>query len=179
MSLKRITPPAGLAVSIESARASARVDGTALDAQLEQAIRKYTEEAEHLTNRSVVTQTWRVTLNGFPASVRLDMPPIVSVQSVKFYDTASEQQTLDPQDYFVDSASEPGEVLPAPGKAWPATAIRKNAVEIQYTAGYGADHTNVPDGIKGYILARVAEEFLGLPRSEHVDRNLDRYKVYA
>lgn len=179
MTARLITPPANLAVSIEAARASARVDGTELDSQLEDAIRSFTDEAEHLTGRAFINQTWRVTLSAFPAKIELPPAGLQSIESVKFYDTAGNQQTLDPQDYFADTVSEPGYVLPAPGKAWPATAARLNAVEVQYVVGYGQDHTSVPDGIKGYILARVAEQFLGMDRSEHVDRNLDRHKVYS
>lgn len=178
MTTKLIVPPAALAVSIELARAAARIDGDHMDAELTQAIKQYTEEAEHLVGRALVNQTWRVTLDFITEAIQLDMPPIVQVDYVKFYDSAGVLQTLDPQDYVVDSVSEPGYIVPAPGKAWPATAVRVNAVEVQYVCGYGPDHTTVPSAIKGYILARVAELFLDPKRSEHVDRNLDRYRVY-
>lgn len=178
MTTKLIVPPAALAVSMELARASARVDGTDLDLELQQAIRAHTETAEHLTGRAFINQTWRVTLDAFPDSIRLDMAPIVQVDYVKFYDTNGVLQTLDPQDYMLDKASEPGYIVPAPGRAWPVTAAHINAVEVQYVAGYGPDEATVPAAIKDYILARVGEQFLDKQPSEHVVRNLDRYRIY-
>jgi hypothetical protein len=64
MSIRLIVPPAALAVSMEAARLAARVDiaedGTsALDAEIEQAIRTYTTEAEGETGRALIEQTWR------------------------------------------------------------------------------------------------------------------------
>jgi hypothetical protein len=90
------------------------------------------------------------------------------------------QQTLDPEDTQVDAESEPGYIVPAPGKAWPAAARRINVIEVQFRAGYGSDHTFVPDGIKGFILARVQEHFEtnGQPKNEYVKRLLWPYKVY-
>lgn len=185
MSTRLIVPPAGLAVSMAAARLAARVDvaddGTsALDAEIEQAIRTYTTEAESETCRAIIDQTWRVTLDHFDGAIKLLNPPLIEVEHVKFYGTDGVQALLDPADYEADAESEPGYIVPAPGRAWPATARRINAVEAQFRCGYGADDTAVPDGIKGFILARVQEHFetSGQPKNEYVLRLLWPYKVY-
>lgn len=180
MTWKLITPPAALAVSLELARATARLDAGDADLELEQAIRTYTDEAEHETSRAFITQTRRATLDRFGRAIRLEGAPLQSVEFVKFYDQAGQLQTLHPEDYLVDVESEPGYVVPAPGKAWPTTADRINAVHVQYVCGYGADDSTVPDAIRGYILAKVQEHFLppDSPRSQHLARLLDRYRVY-
>jgi uncharacterized phiE125 gp8 family phage protein len=136
MTTRLIAPPAALAVSMEAARLAARVDveadGTSpMDAAVAQAVRTFTEEAEHATGRAFITQTWRLTLDQFNGAIRLENSPLVSVVSVKFYDIAGAQQTLDPQDYVADTASEPGYVVPASGRTWPATAARINAVHVR------------------------------------------------
>lgn len=181
MSLKLISPPTALAVSMNDARVSARLDGPDADVELRQVIEQHTREAEHETGRAFVEQTYRLTLDAFPAAIKLEKPPILSVVHIKFYDTAGVQQTLDPQDYLVDAESEPGYIVPAPGKAWPATFGRINAVEVEYTCGYGADDSAVPANIKGYILGKVSEHFapVGTPKSEFLCRLLDGEKVYA
>lgn len=180
MTAALVTPPAALAVSLAAARVAARQDGPDADADLQQAVRTYTDEAEHETGRAFIEQTWRVTLNEFPLAIRLPNPPLISIVHVKFYDTAGQLQTLDPQDYMVDNVSEPGEVIPAPGKSWPATAVRKNAVEVQYTVGYGADDTTVPDGVKGFILRRIGAHYGQISESlaASAPRLLDRYRVF-
>lgn len=186
MSWKRIIPPTALAVSMDEARASARVDveedGTsALDGEIRRAIRTYTTEAESETNRAIMEQTWRLTLDAFPAKFALRRPPLVKVDHIRFYDASGALQTLHPEDYQVDGEREPGEIVLAPGCAWPATARRINAVEVQITCGYGTDPALVPDAISGFILARLNEHFQtgGQPKSEHVKRLLWPEVVYG
>jgi uncharacterized phiE125 gp8 family phage protein len=179
MTARLITPTAALAVSLDAARAAARLDGTDMDAELEQAVRTYTEEAEHITGRAFITQTWALTLDGFPDEVELPKPPLVSVASIKYYDTDGVQQTLDPTEYRIP-VGEPAKIVPALGKCWPRTAAYPDAVEVQFTCGYGATDAAVPDGIKGYILAKVQEHFAppGTPKNEYIYRLLDRAKSY-
>ena len=180
MTARLITPPAALAVSLDAARAAARLDGGQADAELRLIIGTYTEEAEHETQRAFIAQTWRVTLDSFPRAIRLPYAPLQSVVHVKFIDAGGQLQTLDPLDYLVDTASEPGYIVPAPGRAWPATAARIGAVEVQYVAGYGADDASVPESIQGYILGRVAEHFgqTGGTNTGYLPRLLDRHRVY-
>lgn len=181
MSLKLMTPPAALAVSLDAARTSARVDGEDHDAELRQVVETYTREAEHETGRAFVEQTYRLTLDAFPAAIRLDKPPILVVTHIKFYDQAGSQLTLDPRDYLVDAESEPGYVVPAPGCAWPATQARVNAVEVVYSCGYGSDDAAVPANAKGYILGKVSEHFApaGTPKNEFLGTLLDELRVFA
>lgn len=192
MTTRLIVPPAALAVSMEAARLTARVDvgedgKSALDPQIELEIEAYTKKAEHKTNRALITQTWRLSLDEFPraqhggsAAIKLPKPPLQSVVHVKFYDTAGVQQTLHPEDYFVDSESAPGYVTPAPGTAWPATAARLLAVEVQFVCGYGPDHTFVPADVKKYILANMQQQIAPVAnaKSENFDRLLDGETVY-
>lgn len=177
MPARLITPPAALAVSLDAARDAARADGTDLDAEITQHVRAITEEAEHETGRAFIEQTWRVTLDAFPAQIMLPNPPLMSVESIKYYDAEGVQQTLAETEYEVNSASEPATVKPAYGKSWPSTAIRSDAVQVQYKCGYGADESSVPESVKGYILARVAEAYGQVP-NERLPRLLDRVRVY-
>jgi len=181
MSLKLITPPAALAVSLAAAQTSARVDGPEHDAELRQVVEQYTREAEHETGRAFVEQAYRLTLDAFPAAIRLDKPPILSVAHIKFWDVDGVQRTLGPQYYLVDNESEPGFVVPAPGFGWPATQARVNAVEVVYSCGYGPDDAAVPANAKGYILGKVSEHFApaGTPKSEFLGKLLDELKVYT
>jgi len=180
MSLRLITPPVALAVSLDEARVTARLDGTEADVELIRVIGQHTRDAEHETGRALVQQTYRLTLDEFPAAFVLEYPPILTVEHIKFYDAAGVRQTLHPDDYLVDNESEPGEIVPAPGRAWPATQGRINAVEVQYSCGYGVDDSTVPDEIKGYILGKVAEHFApaGTSKSEFLGGLLDRSRVY-
>lgn len=185
MSERLIALPAALAVSMDAARRAARIDvnedgTTVLDDDIARAVRAYTRDAEHETGRAFVSQTWRVTLDRFPASIKSPKAPLASVAQVKFYDVDGIERTLDPRDYLVDPESEPGYVVPAPGRAWPATAARINAVEVDFLCGYGLDETAVPDEAKEYILARVQQKFAPVSTIKNDDFGglLDGLRIY-
>lgn len=183
MTTRLITASSALAVSLAAARDNAKVDvdvgGTsALDAQITQAIRTYTAKAEHITGRRFITQTWTLTLDCFPSTITLPGSPLVSVDSVKYYDTAGVQQTLSESAYITDIASAPGRIVPV--ITWPTIAARINAVEVTYKSGYGPDDTAVPDAAKGYILAMVQQQFEPTTnaKDENIECNLDSLRVY-
>lgn len=180
MSARQIAGPAALPVSLASAITAARADGADMDAEIELAVQGFTGEAEHLMQRALIEQTWRVTLPAFPVSIKLVMPRLIAIEYVRFYDVEGIQKTLDSQDYMTDD-DEPCLLMPAPGRSWPATGTRVNAVEVQYRCGYGADHATVPAQIKSYILGRIAEKYSSemSKSSEFLIGLLDRFKVYG
>jgi len=178
MTARLVTAPAAPAVSLVAARRAARTNGTALDAELLEKIQGITDEVEHETCRALIEQTWAVTLDRFDGAIRLPHSPLVTVEHVKFYDTDGVLQTLHPEDYQVDDVSEPGFIVPAPGRTWPATAARINAVEVQYVCGYGPDDTSVPPGIKEYILGMIENHYFPNPNAQYLRRRLDRHMVY-
>jgi uncharacterized phiE125 gp8 family phage protein len=193
MTTKVLTPPTEMPVTLEEAKLALREDGSEKDALIRTWIMGVAQYAEHYTGRAFITRPVRVTLDSFPVGERggsgaifLDLLPAASVESIQFYDANDALQTLDPQDYVIDLVSEPGCIVPARGKGWPVTADRINAVMCDFTAGYGADSTAIPEGVKLYVVAKVAEEFdkAAMGRKDpvgpsFVDRLLDQYKVYA
>lgn len=187
MTTRQVSSPAVMAVTLADAKAQLRIDAddTAFDTQLVIWVAGITAEAEHATGRAFVNRSMRVTLDAFPDAIRLSAPTS-SVESVKFVDVDGQEQTLDPIDYYVDKVTEPGYIVPASGRTWPATATRVNVVVVDYTAGYGTDATTVPAGARLYILARLAEmwdpavkEFKETVRSNFVGRLLDSLRVYG
>lgn len=186
MTMQQIAAPAALAVTLAEAKETLRIDDddTSLDALIGIWIRGVTAEAEHTARCRFVNRAMRVTLDTFTPAVRLAAPTF-SVESVKYVDALGAPQTLDAQDYFADVATKPGYVVPAVGKAWPATAAI-NAVTVDFTAGFGPDETTVPDCARLYILARLAEQwepstkkFESTSQSVYLTRLLDPIKVYG
>jgi uncharacterized phiE125 gp8 family phage protein len=181
MTKRLIIPPTALAVSIDAARRAARASGTSLDAELEDKIRGLVDEVEHKTGRALTHQTWELTLDGFPASGAIKLTParLASVDHVKFRDADGVLRTLHPEDYLVDTKSEPGWIVPAPGCAWPVTSNSIGAVEIQYVCGYGPTEADVPPAIKSYILGMIENDYYPNPNAQYLCRKLDRAVVYG
>lgn len=131
--------------------------------------------------------------NFFPSDrtgygIVIPINPVITVDSVKYIDTAGVQQTLSNSVYIVDNVSEPCRVMTGYGQVWPSTQQRVNAVEVTFTAGYGSSGSNVPEAIRHWIMLRAAtlyenrEEVAILNRGKleqlpFVDRLLDPYRV--
>ena len=116
------------------------------------------EYCEKFQNRAYINQTWEFWMDAFPTSsgIRLDLPPLVSVSSIKYYDTSNVEYTLDPVSYFTDTKSEPGWVYLNYGYTWPSITLREiNAVCVTYVAGYGATGTSTPAAVRQAILLLV------------------------
>ncbi len=178
-SLKRLGL-AQAAVSMDAARRAARADGDELDEEIQTAAEGYTEAAEHATGRAFVQQSWRAGFRAFAAEMILPKPPLMSITRLTYYDESGVQRTLDPQDYFVDADAEPAVLSPAPGRAWPTTLDRANAVEVQYVCGYGPSEASVPKPVKQYVLARIQQQFspVSAAKEANFDRLLDPYLVF-
>lgn len=190
MTTQRISAPVALAVSMAEAKKALRIedDDITLDTSIAIWIAGITAEAEHHTRRAFVNRAMRATLDRFPDAIKLSAPTF-SVESVRFVDTGGMTRTLDPADYYVDRVTVPGYIVPARGKAWPATDTYLNTVMVDYTAGYGTSDADVPSEVRMYILAKLQVQFetsvgAGSPVGQpfnvaYLDRLLDGLVVYG
>lgn len=102
--------------------------------------------AELDTEHAFITKTCLAKLDGFWGghALQLAHPPLLGITSIKYYDTDNALQTLSSAVYTVDTHSRPGRVFLAPDQEWPDTYDKPHAVEVTYTAGFGAEATAVP-----------------------------------
>lgn len=107
---------------------------------------------EELTGRAFLEQTRTFKLDQFPdsnAPIYLPRPPLISVTSISYLDTAGVSQTLTAvTDYKVDATSEPARIVPAYGESWPSTRDEIDAVTVVAKCGYGATAASVPKTLK-------------------------------
>jgi len=115
--------------------------------------------AEARTGRALITQTWELVLERFSSELVIDMLPVQSISSVKYYDADNALQTVDAADYVLDPETNlAARVLLADGKSWPSTFRRPDAVIVRFVAGYGAGAA-VPAEIRLWICAQVAAAY--------------------
>ncbi len=156
-SLTRTSVPVG-AVSLAEARSYLRIRHVRDDAVVQIALDAAIEEHEAQTGRQLMSANYRLDLDGFPMIIRLKRPPLASVTSLKYIDTAGDEQTLtEATDFLVDAGSPDvvARIMPAYGKWWPTTRDRMNAVSVTYQAGYGTEPTLVPARDRQRILANM------------------------
>ncbi len=115
--------------------------------------------AEGFQNRAYITTAFKLTLDRFPIVISPPRPPLISVTSIKYYDTDGVQQTLSADVYTVDVESEPGRIALGYNQSWPAIRNIINAVEVNFTAGYGTAGSDVPATIKQAIKLLVSHYY--------------------
>ena len=158
MAINRISTPALEPVSLIEAKRHLRVSVTEDDDYITGLITVARRAAEDRTERTLIQTTWKLTLDEFPESIILSMPPILSVSSVIYTNTANQSVAMSSNDWFVDKDSQPGWLVPAVGKAWPKT-LGINSVAVTYTAGYGTTAESVPAPIRQWILLAVGDMY--------------------
>ncbi len=122
-------------------------------------IKAAVERFEEVTGRQLLDATFDQFFDAFPTPMKLAYPPLDSVTSVKYYDTAGAQQTLTvDDDYQVDDAGEVASIWPGrTNTVWPSTEPERiNAVEVRFVAGYG-EAADIPERYKHAIKELVAE----------------------
>lgn len=183
-SMIRIAPPAALPVSLTLAKANMRVDGNDMDTLITSWIMGIVATLEHEIGQCLIEQTWRVTVDSFPAALSLPHP-VMSVTSVKYFDVDGVEQTLDSAAYRLVKMRYRSDLMPARGVSWPATMADRE-VTVEVVCGYGAAPADVPENVQLYILAKLVEQFDPATRMERdtvqsafVDRLLDACRSYA
>lgn len=117
---------------------------------------------ERYLRRSLITQTWVARMDEFPKDseeILLSNGPIQSVTYIKYYDSTNTLTTFSSDYYNTDIYSVPARIRLNETGSWPDTYDKINAIEITYTAGYGAAATAVPYGIKHAILAMIEHDY--------------------
>ena len=172
MSLRLITAPAALAVSLDDMKLWLRIEeaATAEDDLIEALIRATVaniDGRDGWLGRALVQQTWELVLDCFPTcEIQIPLPPLQSVTSIKYDDAGGVEQTVPAENYTVDNAGRVGWVIPNSHARWPGTFRGVNAVRIRFVAGYADDGNsppdlaaNVPEPIKLAIKRAVATHY--------------------
>jgi len=207
MPLVQLQAPAVEPVSLAEARLHLRIDDdmTADDALiglLIGAARRYCE-----SYLSLISQRWRLVLDRFPGigdmyvpeaytsnpgnAILLERGPVLSVESINWraMDGATQAVSTPTRPAYAVELSGPiPRITPGFGRIWPVPLPEIGAVWVDYTAGYGAAATDVPEGIRHWLLLRLTtlyenrEEVATLHRGAvaplpWVDSLLDPYRV--
>lgn len=167
-----VTGPLVEPVTLAEVKNQTRITDNNSDGVLSSYISVAREAAESYMGRGILTQTWKLVLDGFSNIIPLPMAsPLQSVTTVQYYDTAGVLQTLATTYYGVDTVSRTGTVFLKPDQSWPAVQSerRDGAVIITYVVGWTVA-ASVPERIKQGIVQYVAA--LDQDR-DGMDRGLD------
>ena len=177
---KRTQEPAAEPVSLDDVKDQLRIEDDADDALLSLYIQSAREQCEEVTGLALIEQQWRMTLDQWPGQgepwwdgvkqmaiselrssarpfwVILPRYPLIDAESVTTYDQDGDPSTVDLSDFIVDREQQPGRIVLRSTATWPIALQRANAVEIDYTAGFGPDSDSVPAALRVALMQMVA-----------------------
>lgn len=152
VALETVTPAADTALSVADVKAHINLDLAEDDDLITGMIAAATGRVESILNQTLIDTGYRQTADCFPRgaqAIRLATGPLQSITSIKYLadDGAATQLTLAASVYR-DLTGQPARIGLALDQQWPAIAALEQAVEVEFTAGYGADATAVPAAVK-------------------------------
>lgn len=188
------------AVSLSDAKLHLRVTSATEDALITTFIGAATQNIDGpdgWLGRAIAPQTLELQCALPRGPVRLPLPPVVSLESVKYLDANGVEQTADLDDFYLTGAE--GNILTPSSDtpAWAGGSLRPDALRVRYQAGYVADPeadplvAAIPEPIKAAILLMVGDLYqsretfvtgrsvAAVPMSLTVERLLAPYRIYS
>ena len=149
--------PAEEPVSLADARAFLRLDDTAEDGLVQTLVASARLHVEAVTGRAMLTQSWRLVLDGWPAERTIALPvgPVQALTAVTVFDRDDEPHDLDLAPFSIQA----GRLL-LPQALEGAPALRQRlGLEIDYVGGHGDTAEAVPADLKHACLVLVGYWF--------------------
>ena len=161
MATKIITAPSFEPLSVADVSEYLRLDDSPTDTLLiSSLITAARQLLENYLNRFIAEQTVELALTGWKDKIDLSAP-VQSVTSVKYLDENGAEQTLNPNQYLVDTYSEPAAIYPAHDVTYPNLYDQENNVKIRYVVGFtsgGSPDTNpLPDPLKFAMMLIIGD----------------------
>lgn len=198
--LEVVTPQIGDAVSLADLKAYLVISGTDEDALLTRFLVQAQQGVQNYLRRAIQEQTLDYWMDAFPSSdddaivslgsgvhdypasyitggsdaISLPLPPVATITSVKTYDRANAESTLDSAAYTLDGPR--ARLILNSGYSWPTGLRDYRGVVVRYVAGY----TDIPAPIIAGITAYAARLYecrgvCGMP--EQCTMLIDPYKI--
>lgn len=175
-----VTDAASEPVTRDELKDHARVLDTTDDDYIDDLIAATRQAFEGETAIALINQTWRAwfdrpalqdTLGWWDGvrqgaigdiatdHLRLLPAPVSSISSIKSYDLDGTETVFSADNYFLDTVSRPARVVLNAGKTWPVSLRNRNALAVEFVAGYGADASDVPFDIRHALKVVAAHRY--------------------
>lgn len=133
----RIVESNNYPITIDEAKSHLRVVGTFDNSEIGSIIAAATATVENYTWRPLMEQTWKLYLDSSEviADIIINKAPLISVDSVQYYDADNALQTLSTDNYYTDLVGDPARIKIT---TMPQVYDRFNAMVITFKCGYAA-----------------------------------------
>jgi uncharacterized phiE125 gp8 family phage protein len=135
-----------LPITLSEAKDHLRIESTFTDddAYIRSLIHMATLQAENITRRKLVTQTWKSFYDYWPKRWELPYGQLQSVTSITYVgsDDVANTDFNEGDEFSVDTDSDPGRVVLKYGESYPGDSLAtENPIYVEFVTGYGG-HTS-------------------------------------
>lgn len=157
MTLILTGPALGEPVTLTEAKSHLRLETSDEDALINSLIKAARAHCEALTGLALMTQNFRLLLDGWPETRVIQIPksPVQTIDSVSVYNIEGVPQPVTLSGIALDGHARPARLLL---KEMPTSAQEINGIEIDFTAGFGTEN-EIPPELKRAMLLHVAVMF--------------------
>lgn len=148
-------------LSLSLAKLHLRLPPTAnaSDPLIAELINAATYQVEHDCQTLLISRAVTEKFSDWPTGCDIDLywRPVVSITSVKYYDTSGTQQTISSANYSLNAYGR--RIVWNDDYTLPTVDDRWDAIEVIYQAGYGADNSVMPADLLRMVRLRVGYDF--------------------
>lgn len=148
-------------VTLDEAKQHLRITHSDEDAYIASLLIAAYQVAQDFCQCIIPLQTFEGKIDRFPCEIRLPRDPVVSVESIKYFDTSGVETTLDPSAYHLSKSPLKSTIKPAYNTSWPDTQSGFDKVTIAFTAGYAEP----PENMKAAIKLIIGELYMNREQS--------------
>ncbi len=157
MSALLLSPPAAEPISLAEAKQFLRVAHDDDDDVIGALIAGSRIHVEAQTRRALITQTWRIALDTWPASGAIPIvpSPLQQVSAARVYRADNTAETINLASFALDLAADPNVILFSPG-VLPMPGRTQAGTELDVAVGYGDAGDDVPEPLRQAIRLLLA-----------------------
>ena len=153
-------------LSLDEMRVYLRLETSEEDGLVLSLIKAARNAVEQGSRRALMAQKWRLRLPRFPQdkSLRLPISPILSLDAVRTFDALGNPVVLDLASFQLDGStlSLSASLMPSEGDG--------AGIEIDLTAGFGTQPTDVPEALRQAMRMLVAHYYEHRANALHEER---------
>ena len=155
MSSILLAGPAAEPLTLDEAKAYLRVEHDDDDLTIAALIAGSRIHVETQTRRALITQTWRLVRDGWPADGRIFLAPspLQEILGARVYDGDGETHDIDLQAFVSDKAAS---VIAFASWSIPLPGRPVGGIEIDVKVGYGDTASDVPEPLRQAVRLLVA-----------------------
>jgi uncharacterized phiE125 gp8 family phage protein len=154
---KILEAPTNLAVTLDQVKDHLRINpGTEEDTKLTSFIKSATEIAEKYTKRTFINTKFRTYRDCFECCIQLRRSKLQTLHAFQ-YSKDDSFINVDTNLYYVTDENDFSKIMLKDGKSYPSDIDnRLQAIQIDFTAGFGADSTSIPNDLHEALLNHIA-----------------------